>query len=190
MPVGAQATRPSWAANAFDWVMSDPWTSSAIEVLFAIIVSNLAILLSVFVVALMQEPSTPSDFEYMLLNTFRDTIGVQSILVYILGFSAPAMWIMVKNYRMWRHYGLLITLFVVQFFVVLTTSVIFALSIAKVLKNEALATKWGWICLVVALIVWYAILVYEKRTLRLAEKELDTPGHGSDDLLKALRGTK
>lgn len=170
-------------------VKKNAYSSSFIEVAFAVLVSNAAILISIFVSLLIsKEPTT--DLLAVTVSTFRGAVKTTEIVVYILGFLAPAMWIMVGSIRAWRHVGFLVVLMVVQLVVILTTSLIYAMSIANTLNNQAFANKWAWWSLLVALVVWYVTLVYDKKVLRNLENKIERPKPGKDsgsDVLAALR---
>lgn len=169
-------------------LMRNAYFSSGVEVLFALLVSNAAILISLFVYTLMRDDGTvPSLF----LTALRANIKTTEIVVYILGFLAPAIWIMVSNLRAWRHVGFLLVLLLLQVVVVFSTGLIFAFSIAKVLMNDAVATKWSVGCLLAALLVWYATLVYDKKVLKNLEQRIEKARRGRESgagVLADLRG--
>lgn len=171
-------------------LMAMPYVSSAVEVIFALLVSNAAIFISIFVILLMKK-SGSFDFWVVAKLTFGKTIKTSEVLVYILGFLSPAVWIIVNNIRAWRHVGFLLVLVAAQLIVVISTGLIFALSLANVLSNTEMADTWAWGCLIFALGVWYATLVYEKKVLKTMEGRIPRPRPGSDsgsDLLADLRG--
>jgi len=156
---------------------------SALEVMFALIVSNAAIFISMFVYMLTKDDSTSFQAAaYAVSGAIRTT----EVVVYVLGFLAPAMWIMVSNIRAWRHVGFLVILLVVQLIVVGSTGLIFAFSNAKVHMNIDRAGSWAWWCLLVALIVWYVTLVYDKQVLRNLQSKIETPKPGRESGSRVL----
>lgn len=176
------------------WLLSEiaksPYSRSLVEVLFALVVSNAAFLLSMFVYVLIQDKSASWE---PIWATVKKEIGTNEIFVYILGFLAPAMWIMVSNVRIWRHVGFLLVLLVLQIIVLLTTAVIFSLSLAEILKNAEFANLWAWGSLGVALVIWYATLVYEKKVLRTIDERIEKPRPGNDSgagILKELEADR
>lgn len=171
---GEETSQQSWLGRA----MENAWIASAVEVAFALTVSNLAILISVFVYFLMQD-SGINDLD-ATINTFKTSIKPTEIIVYILGFIAPAIWIIVKNLRLWRHLGLLFFFLAIQAIVVLSTSIIFALSIAQTLRNVNFAIHWAWGCLAAALAVWYFTLVYQKSVLDRLGGQVHKPKPGQE----------
>ena len=171
-----------WRKNAF--------VASFFEVAFAVLVSNFAIFIAIFVSLLISKEQATNLF-VVTAATFQQSVKTTEIVVYILGFLAPALWIMVGNIRAWRHVGLLVVLIAVQLLVILSTSLIYALSIAEVLENQGFANSWAWSSLLVALIVWYLTLVYDKRVLKNLERRIERPKPGRESgagVLAALRG--
>ncbi len=177
-------------ANSDRWGLfwANAWVASAIEVLFALLISNLAVLVSVFVYNLIQ-PSQLAGWS-VGWETVRSSIKTTEIIGYILGFIAPAMWVIVKNLRLWRHLGFLFTLLFIHGIVLLSTAVILALAIAQTLKNSELASQWvGW-CLVIALTVWYSTLVYQKKVLDGLDRLLHKPAPGKESGSDVLANLK
>lgn len=92
-----EAAKSLWRAN---W-MANAYFSSLAEVAFTLLVSNLAILVGVFVFQLTQERT--QSFLDVFITIINKNIKPTEILVYILGLIAPAIWIMVTEFRSWRH---------------------------------------------------------------------------------------
>lgn len=171
-----------------DW-MANHYFASAVEVVFTLCVSNLAILIGVFVSQLTSEQtqSTWVVFSSIIAKNIKAT----EILVFILGFIAPAIWIMVSHFRSWKHAKLWFLFFAIQIGVVGSTGIIFALSLIGALKNQALAESWANLCLALALIVWYVTLVYQKKILDGLSDRIGQPKPGNESgsaVLATLEG--
>ncbi len=169
-------------------MISNPGVDSALEVAFTLLVSNLAILFAVFIYMLMHQPE--KSFWEVLMTVIKDKIKPTEIIVFILGFIAPAMWIMFKNIHFWRHTALWFIFLGVQAFVVISTAIIFAMAITETLMNTELAQYWANWCLLAALVVWYATLVYQKKVIEDPGNRLKTPRPGKEsgsDVLAALK---
>lgn len=177
--------------SLWEKVWGNPWVASFIEVVFTLLVSNFAILIAVFVYLLGQPQQHESTFWTVFFAVVNKNIKATEIIVFILALIAPAMWIMFKNIRLWRHTVLWIVLLAIQVVVVLSTSIIFAMSITDTLKNTNLANSWAYICLFAALCVWYSTLVYHKKVIENAVDKVERPKPGKEsgsDVLEALRG--
>lgn len=169
-------------------LINSPWATSAYEVLFTVVISNLAIILAIFIKALSNTDN--QDFYYLLENLLEDKIKPTEIIVFVLALIAPAMWIMVRNIRLWRHSNLLLIFLAVHGVIVLSTSIIFSLALSSKLNNLALAMYWAKLCLAISLFVWYFTLVYYKKVIESPGKNLPTPKPGNEsgsDVLKQLR---
>lgn len=181
----AEATSSRWKM-----IGKNPFFTSTIEIAFALIISNAAVFISIFVALLISKEQS-ANLLSVTAQTFRTSIKTTEIVVYILGFLAPVMWTMVTSIRAWRHFGFLLILIGIQFIVIISTSLIYALSIANVLNNQALANRWAWWSLLIALAVWYATLVYDKKVLRNVDELIARPKPGKEsgtDVLASLRG--
>ncbi len=172
-------------------ILDNPWLGSLIEVVFTLIVSNFAILIAVFVYMLGHSQEPENTFQTVFFSVVNKNIKSTEIIVFILALIAPAMWIMFKHIRLWRHTGQWIILLVLQVVVVLSTSIIFAMSITDTLKNTDLADSWAYFCFCVALCAWYWTLVYQKKFIDSAGEQIEKPKPGKEsgsDVLAALRG--
>ncbi len=182
--------KTGFLAKLWTKLWSNPWTASIIEVAFTLLVSNFAILIAVFVYLLGQSSETDNAFWATFAAVVHKNIKSTEIIVFILGLIAPAMWIMFKHFRLWRHTVFWILLLLIQAFVVMSTGIIFAMSITDTLKNTDLASFWANLCLVAALCVWYSTLVYQKKVIESAGDKLERPKPGKEsgsDVLAALR---
>lgn len=171
----------------FKWVAKNVYIASAIEVLFALLVSNAALFVAMFVYLLMASEDS-SNLAVVAISTLQKSIKTTEVVVYILGFLAPALWIIVSNARAWKHMYFLIVLLVIQGIVIVSTSLIYALSLANVLNNQALASSWAWASLAAALFVWYITLIYQKKVLLNLEKKIERPTAGHESGSAVLAG--
>lgn len=168
-------------------LINNPWATSAYEVIFTMVVSNLAILLAVFIKALTNTEN--QDFYYLLENLAQEKIKPTEIIVFVLALIAPAMWIMIRNIRFWRHSYLLLFFLLAHAVIVISTSIIFSLALSATLNNVELALYWAKFCLTISLFVWYFTLVYHKKVIESAGKNIPTPKPGKEsgsDVLKQL----
>ncbi|WP_417277262.1 hypothetical protein [Castellaniella sp.] len=164
------------------------WAISAYEVLFTVVVSNLAIFLAVFIKALTN--AEDQSFSFLFENLFQESIKPTEIIVFVLALIAPAMWIMVRNIRLWRHSYLLLLFLAVHIAIIVSTSVIFSLALSSTLHNTNLAFYWAKVCLSISLLVWYFTLVYHKKVIESPASNLATPKPGKEsgtDVLNELR---
>lgn len=183
---GAKTVRV-WFDAATNWMGKNAYIMSGFEVLFALVISNAALFIAMFVYLLMASDDS-SNLAGVAVSTLRGSIKTTEVVVYILGFLAPALWIIVSNARAWRHMYFLIVLLIIQGLVIVSTSLIYALSIAKVLNNQALASSWAWCSLAAALIVWYITLVYQKKVLLNLEHRIERPVVGRESGSAVMAG--
>lgn len=175
--------------RAWDWLKTNPWTSSAAEVLFTLLLSNAAVLIAAYVVMLNQnEPvqiSVWNVFTEQLLKFIKPT----EIIVFILAIVAPAIWILLKNIEGWRHLQWWVTLLFGQFVVVLISTLIFATSLAGFANNKGLTNASALVCLGFAIFIWYVTLVYQKTVIENSSKQIKKPKPGNssgDEILNSL----
>lgn len=178
-------------SNRWERIWGNPWLGSLFEVIFTLLVSNFAILIAVFVYMLGHPQEPENTFQTVFFSVVNKNIKSTEIIVFILALIAPAMWIMFKHIRLWRHTVQWIFLLVLQVGVVLSTAIIFAMSITDTLKNTDLADSWAYFCFCVALCAWYWTLVYQKKVIDSVGEKIERPKPGKEsgsDVLAALRG--
>lgn len=160
---------------------------SGAEVLFTLIISNLAIVFGIFVYQLIQEKSVP--FESVILLHLNGIL-YKDIIVFVFGIAAPSIWILWRNHRLWRHYKICWILFVLQIGVVISVGVIYALSVAGVVKNVGFAEYWAQRCFIGAVFMWFVTLCYQKIVIDKSSDGISAPnnaGQSANDLLTSLR---
>jgi len=143
------------------------------EVAFTLGVSNAALVFAVFVYLVVTEAATFS--VSLAWDVIVDNVKPAEILVYILALVAPALWIMVKNWRGRRHAGWFWVLFFLQAFIIVGSAFIFGASKAGVMRNETFVEKWALASLITAIVIWYATLAYDRIVLSRAQERLNEP---------------
>jgi hypothetical protein len=168
-------------------VYTNPWVVSLLEVLFALVISNFAILIAVFIQMLIDQRGL--GFSSIFLEIVGEKIKPTETIGFILGFIAPSMWIMVRHFRAWRHGSLFFAFLLVQALVILSSAIIFSLAVSETLRNADLAQSWVYWCLIFALAVWYSTLVYQRKVLDSVVIETPKPGAESgSNVLASLKG--
>lgn len=160
---------------------------SLFEVLFTLLVSNLAIIFGIFVYQLLQEKTAPmTDVVFSHLSNLQ----YKDLIIFVFGVAAPSIWILGKNQRVWRHYKFCAILFLLQCAVVISVGLIYALSLAGVVKNVVLAEYWARYCFFCAVLMWFFTLCYQKIVLDKSSDGISAPnnaGQSASDLLTTLR---
>lgn len=179
----------SLSGNSIPWrdryIIPVLW--SFFEVLFTIIVSNLAIIFGIFVHQLLQDKTAPMGDVFLLhLNNLQ----YKDLIVFVFGIAAPSIWILGRNQRLWRHYKFCAILFGLQCGVVISVGMIYALSLAGVVKNVDLAEYWARYCFFGAVFMWFLTLCYQKIVLDKSSDGISAPnnaGQSAANLLDSLR---
>lgn len=149
--------------KALKFLQNHPVCTAFFEVAFTVIVSNAALAFSVFVYIAQTENAFLSydTVESVIANNVK----ASEVLVYLLALVAPTLWIMVSHWRARKHVSLFWTLFFVQIIIIICSSWIYGAAKSGLLKNDIFVNKWAISCLIVALLIWYATLVYQKIVL-------------------------
>lgn len=167
-----------------------PCLESLFEVMFTLVFSFVFIFIATLAYGLSHDGvDIGTAISYVLEKNVKPT----ETFGYILGFLAPAMWIMFRYFDRWKHAWLLRALFVSQGIAALAATVIFILSFLQLINNKELADLWSWICVAIALLVWYLTLVYQKAVLEGAADQIQQPtpeSQSGTDVLASLRGHK
>jgi hypothetical protein len=170
-----------------DWIFSNPWLDSLVEVFITIAISNLAIIIAAVVSLLLQDAG--ADPGKTIIGIAYKAIKPTEIIVYIFGFIAPAIWIMFRHMRYWRHTAIWIVMLLFQFISIMFATIVFSLATSESLKNTELAeTLLVW-CFLSSLVAWYGSLVYQKKFIENPASQIKTlvPGNDSgSDILAAL----
>lgn len=184
-------SRPAAKGRLLDKILSNPWLDSLIEVLVTLAISNLAIIIAA-VVSLLMLPDG-ADSGKTIIEIAYKSIRPTELTVYIFGFIAPAIWIMFRRVRYWRHTGLWVVMLVAQLVIIVFATIVFSLAISETLKNYSLAESLLIWCFLCALVVWYANLVYQKKFIDNPSSQIKTPSPGNDSgsqILAALESER
>ncbi|WP_126312751.1 MULTISPECIES: hypothetical protein [Delftia] len=177
--------------KAWDWLKANPWSSSAAEVLFTLLLSNAAVLIAAYVFMLNQTEPVEVSVWGVFTEQLQKFIKPTEIIVFILAIVAPAIWILLKNVEGWRHLQWWAALLCGQFFVVLISTLIFATSLAGFANNKGLTNASALGCLGLAIIIWYVTLVYQKTVIENSSRQIKKPKPGEssgDEILNTLKG--
>lgn len=179
-----------WAgvrAKVRAWVSARPVIPAAYESLleagFVFIFSNAFLLVLLIVTITNTAKAAPS------IALTRSVIGnaftATEVLVYLLALLAPALWIMFYHWRARRHAFLHFVLLIVQLGIIGGSAVIYALakSTRDPLPNPEFVGQWALSCYVMAIVIWYITLVYEKWLRSLTRQQ---PPESGKQILKEL----
>jgi len=176
-------------ANSAPWrdKYLSPILWSLLEVIFTLVVSNLAIFAGIFVYKLIN-PETAAVGDVFLLHLNK--LQYKDLIVFVFGIAAPSIWILVRNQRLWRHYKFCGFLFVLQCGVVISVGLIYSLSLADVVKNVDFAEYWASRCFYGAVFMWFITLCYQKIVIDKSSDGISAPnnaGQSAANLLNSLR---
>lgn len=177
------------AAQWTNSTLKGPWLSSLYEVAFTLVVSNAMILLAAYIHILIKSDGLV--FAEALATIFDEKIKPTELIGFVMGLIAPSLWIMFTNLRIWKHSWLWVIFCVLQILVVVCSSVVFALAVSSTLINSEVAQLSAYWFLLIALIVWYFTLVYQKAVLDGINKQFGMPRPGKEsgsDVMAALKG--
>lgn len=165
----------------------NPVAWSFFEVVFTLVVSNLAIFAGIFVYKLMNPETAPTGDVFLL---HINKLQYKDLIVFVFGIAAPSIWILVRNQRLWRHYKICWFLFILQCAVVISVGLIYALSLADVVKNVDFAEYWARRCFLSAVVMWFLTLCYQKIVIDKSSDGISAPnnaGKSASDILNSLR---
>lgn len=144
------------------------------EVAFTLVLSNMALLIAVFIYILITENATLSFL--LVRQVVIDNVKPAEILVYNLTLLSPALWIMVSNWGARRNPGWFWFFMALQFSIIAGSSAIYGISKAGVLKNADFVNSWAIWSLILAVITWFATLAYDKIVLRKIQDKISGAG--------------
>lgn len=167
-----------------------PWVESLYEIGFTLLYSFAFIFVATLVYVLSHGGVEAKDaYFYVLEKNIKPT----ETFSYLLGFLAPAMWIMFKYVDRWKHAWVFRALMIMQGVASLSATVIYILAFLGKIEDKELADLLSWICIGLSLLVWYFTLVYYKAVLESAADKIHQPTPDSEsgsDVLASLRGGK
>lgn len=137
-----------------------PAWSAAAEVAFTLIVSNMALGVGVFIAFLIDRKTDISVSS--VWTRLSESINPTEILVYILAVITPTLWYMAVNARARRYLRGFTWIFLCQCGLISGSAIVFALSKSGMTLNERILTPFAWGCFVVAVAIWYGVLVFQK----------------------------
>lgn len=139
------------------------------EVVFALAVSNSALLVLVTIWAL-SNPASAVSFDSA--STFlSSSIKSSQILVYVMAILAAPLWLMLTRWRAKRHVAFFNWMLCIQSLIVLGSALVFAVDTLGRLQNELLAERWALWCLIVSIVIWIVTLVYVRVWVDAATEE-------------------
>lgn len=152
----------TWAEKKakFSRQLQRPAWSAAAEVVFTLIVSNLSLGLVLFVAFLIDRNA---DFSMKGIWTrLSQSINPTEVLVYILAVITPTLWYMAVNVRARKYLKGFTWILFFQCMLILTSAIVFALAKTGVTLNETVLTPFAWASFLVAVAIWYGVLVFQK----------------------------
>lgn len=156
---------------------------SLYEAAFILAVSNVFLLFLLFAY-IVATPGTQFFSISLAVKLVQDAFSSTEIFVYILALVAPALWIMVYNWRARRNPIIYFLLLFIQAAIILGSSHIYGQAKFGKIGNDAFVDEWAINCYVAGLIIWYITLVYDK--FLNASEPMGLPDSGAD-ILKQLR---
>ncbi|MGB5787650.1 MAG: hypothetical protein WBH11_19945 [Stenotrophomonas geniculata] len=171
----------------FDFIEGSNVCMALIEFLFSLVVSNFALIFAVFVYMVSTEGANFS--MPLALGVIRSAINSAEAIVYILAVIAPAMWIMVNNWRARSYHWLFPWIIFVQAIIVIFCFCIYGMAKVGKIGNQAFVDLFASICFPVAVFTWY-ITVYFQRAHLDQPPAADNAGRNqaSTDIVSGLTG--
>ncbi|MBA0312232.1 hypothetical protein D7Y33_14645 [Stenotrophomonas maltophilia] len=155
-----------------------------VEVSFAIIVSNCALAFAVFIYLVNTKNSSFS------IDLARDVISASinssEVIVYILAVLAPALWIMVANWRARKYTLLFSVLLMLQMAILICCFYIYGASKTGEIPNQDFVDRFARWCFPVATVVWL-VTVYFQRAFLDRSPPLSSSG-GSEESKQIVNG--
>ena len=152
--------------SAKRFLRNHPFCLSFYEAVFTLFISNLFLLFLVFA-HVVATPGTTLTWA-LAVQLVPQAFSSTEIFVYILALVAPALWIMVYNWRGRRNPIIFFGLSFVQVAIIVGSSYIYGQAKQGMKLNAAFVDNWAIICYVSGVLIWYITLVYDKY-LNIAE---------------------
>ncbi|WP_123730655.1 hypothetical protein [Stenotrophomonas rhizophila] len=181
-----KAVDKCWEATT-RYVSGAPWVMALAEVGFSLLVSNCALLFAVFVY-MVHSKGEELSFE-LALRIILSSINKYEIVVYILAILAPAMWIMINNWKA-RKYNLLFwVLFFAQFSIIVCCFYIYGAGKSGETINEAFVEVVAKISIVAAVCIWYITVWFQRSFFDDIGQRVSAakPSDGAGDILGGLK---
>ena len=161
---------------------SHPIFLSLYEAIFTLAVSNVFLLFLLFAY-IVATPGTQFFSPALTAKLIQEAFSSTEIFVYILALVAPALWIMVYNWRARRNPIIYFLLLFIQAAIILGSSHIYGQAKFGKIGNETFVDEWAINCYVAGVIIWYITLVYDK--FLNSSEPLQPPASGAE-ILKQL----
>lgn len=137
-----------------------PAWSAAAEVAFTLVVSNMTLGIVLFIAFLIDRNA---DFSMAgIWARLSQSINPTEVLVYILAVITPTLWYMAVNARARKYLKGFTWILFFQCILILGSAIVFALAKTGIALNERVLTPFAWICFLVAVAIWYGVLIFQK----------------------------
>lgn len=140
--------------------LEGPWFTAAAEVAFTLVVSNMALLIMLFLAFLIDKNAEISLSE--VWSRLGESIKPTEVLVYILAVITPTLWYMAVNVRARKYLKGFTWILLLQCLLVLGSAIVFALAKTGLVLNDRILTPFAWISFFFAVAIWYGVLVFQK----------------------------
>lgn len=171
----------------WDYFQKSHWFMSLIEVGFSLFVSNCALLFAVFIY-LVNTKSAILTYD-VALRVIISSINIGEMIVYILAVLAPAMWIMVSNWRARKYNVIFWILGFFQVAIIICCFYIYGVSKTGELANPDFVKRFAMICFPMSVIIWYVTVFFQRAFLNevVANTNSSSNTAGSKAILSGLR---
>lgn len=140
--------------------LRSPWWSAAAEVAFTLVVSNLALGIMIFITFLIDKNADISANN--VWTRLSQSINPTEIIAYILAVITPTLWYMAVNARARKYLKGFTWILFFQCLLILGSAIVFALAKTGIELNERILTPFAWVSFLVAVAIWYGVLVFQK----------------------------
>ena len=147
----------------FDFVEKSNGCMAFIEVVFSLVVSNFALVVAAFIYMVSTEGAHFS--LSLIVNVMRSAINSAEAIVYILAVIAPAMWIMVNNWRARSYHWMFPWIICVQSIIVIFCFCIYGMAKVGRIGNQNFVDLFASICFPVAVFTWYITVYFQRAHL-------------------------
>lgn len=168
--------------NFKDWflkLLKNEYFISFYEVSFTLILSNLIIFISSGFMILEYKDGTSIFFVFS--EQIAKFVEPVQIIIIILALITPAAWIICEHINGWQHLRFVLLLIAFQLITLLGSMILYVAAINKRLNNTEYANYISIFCFVLAMIVWYATLVYKRKVIDKAGNNLTSLRRQSGD---------
>ncbi|WP_164283351.1 hypothetical protein [Stenotrophomonas maltophilia] len=174
-------------AAASEAVKQWHWFMALVEVCFSLFVSNCALLFAVFIY-LVNTKSAVLTYD-VAFGVIVRSINLGEIIVYILAVLAPAMWIMVSNWRARKYNVIFWILGFFQVAIIVCCFYIYGVSKTGELVNPDFVKRFAMICFPMSVLIWYVTVFFQRAFLNevTANATQASGAAGSNAILAGLQ---